>query len=339
MLWRTGRRSAGCICRRACQRERFARRLGVSRGTVGCRPTLARMCFTNGDTRHCRTAVLLILIKGRTLCDVPENESELQTMLFLMDGLCRAPSPVLMIVSDVEMAGKVALAIHDGSAPWEDRPQRVGTLLRLDLAGIAGFPADAVATLASELGDTDDWLFLPDIGVLLESPSGRRFLDELMRSVANGGVAAVIASVSREVLARLPVECPRLMGFATVLNPGEAGAETLTYARSIVSSSNNPEDVGWLITVRYELSQKIANDPDSPITLTDSRLQLVDRIQMVVRDDAPPLGVIISLASDAFSVAQEDAALETAAIAAKCLVGRALRRDEDVVAARAIFYG
>lgn len=236
-----------------------------------------------------------VVTKRATLCDVPQigrAESERQTSLFLMDGLCTAPSPVLMVVGDVGMVGQVALHVHDGSARWDDRPARVGRLLRLDLAGVAGYPADTVGALVSELAGTDDWAYLPDVGVLLESSAGRHFLDKLMTSVADGGVAAVIASVTREALAQLTVECPRLMGFATVLAPSDSEPGGLTYTRSIVSNSVNPEDVGWLVVVRYELTQDIAADADSATTPTDGRLQLVDNIHLIVRDDVPPLGVI-----------------------------------------------
>jgi len=262
-----------------------------------------------------------------------------QHTLFLMDGLCTAPSPVLLVVADVATAVRFALAVHSGSARWDDRPARSGRLLELDLARIAAGPAGDFTELLAELAGTDHWVYLPDVDSMVESPAGRRFLDELMDSVGGGEIAAVIASSTRDQLPKVQAEAPRLLGFASLLRgPDDAEPGGLTYTRSIVLRSADPTDLGWVISVRYELTGAIRADAATADISTDGRLQLVDTISMVGGDGEPPLGVVISLTPDAFTVSQEDAAFATAELAAERLVGRRLGREEHVTAARGIFY-
>lgn len=262
-----------------------------------------------------------------------------QHTMFLMDGLCRTPSPVLLVVCEESTAGRIALAVHDGSMGWADQPARVGKLLRLDLAGIAADPASDFTALLVELAGTDHWAYLPDVDSLLEFSTGHRFLDALMTAVGAGEVAALIASTTPERLPKLHAEAPRLAGFATsVRGPDDSGPGGLTGARSIAIPGNDPTDVGWVVAVRYELTGAIREEVDAADVSADGRLQLVDTVEMVVQDGEPPLGVFVGLTPDAFTFSQEDAAFATAALAAQRLVGRPLGPEEHVIAARGLFY-
>lgn len=262
-----------------------------------------------------------------------------QQMLFLMDGFCRTPSPVLLIVGETAAATRIALAVHDGSTRWDSRPARVGKLMRLDSAAIAADPVGDFAALLAGVARTDHWFYLPDIHSLVESPVGGRFLDDLMTLVGDGGAAAVIASTTREHLPKLQAEAPRIMGFASILHhPVDSDSAGLTFFRSIVVRSTDQADVGWMVAVRYDLAGAVQTDTSLAADPADNRLRLVDAAQMIVRDGKPPLGAIISLTPDAFSVLQQDAAFATASRAAERLVGRRLGPEERSIAVRAIFY-
>lgn len=256
-----------------------------------------------------------------------------------MDGFCTSPSPVLLLVGDARTASKVASAVYTGSGSWDDRPTRVGRLLQLDPVSIATGPADSLTERLAELASTDHWIYVPGIASLLETPVGRRFLDELMASVGSGGIAAMIASTPRELLPTLRADAPRLLGFASMLRlPDGSDPGGYTFCRSIVTRSADSHDVGWMISVRFELTEAVRPDPEPASGAVESALQLVDGIQMIIRKGMRPLGVITSLKPDAFTAGDEDAAFTTATLAAEQSVGRPLGPAEHVVAARAIFY-
>lgn len=265
-----------------------------------------------------------------TTSAVPDD----QHVIFLLEGLCRAPSPVLLVVGAAETAAQIALALHDGRGRWDERPARVEGLLQLEPARITADPAADFTELLAELASTDHWIYLPNVDSLLDSAAGRRFLDELMNSVSSGGVAAVIASTTSERLPKVRAEALRLIGFASTLS-----LDAYSYTRSVVVEASDSTDVGWVVAVRYELTEEIRGDADTSDVSTDGRLQLVDTIHMVTRPNEPPAGLIVGLTPDAFTVSQEEAAFGSAAAAAERLVGRRLRPEERVTAARGVFYG
>lgn len=273
---------------------------------------------------------------SRSLARSVERAS--QHELFLMDGLLSAPSPVLLVVTERAIAARFALALHAGSAPWNDRPARVGSLRELDLARIDAAAGEFTRLLA-ELAGTDDWIYLPDIDSLVETMAGQRLLDELMASVGRGEPAAVITSTTPERLPKVQAEAPRLMGFACALQvAGDSDRAGPTYAPSIVLRSTDPTDVGWVVAVRYGLTKPIRTDAGTTDNFGDGRFELIDSIKMIGRDGEPPLGLLVSLKADAFTVSQENAAFASATLAAERLVGRQLGREEHLVAARGIFY-
>ncbi|HET9168110.1 MAG TPA: hypothetical protein VFN97_01705 [Actinospica sp.] len=267
------------------------------------------------------------------------SERTRQQTLFLMDGFCASPSPVLLIVGDAQASSKVAAAVYTGSGPWHDRPTRVGKLLQLDPASIATGPADSLTEMLATLESTDHWIYVPDVASLSATAVGRRFLGELMASVGNGGIAAMIASTPRDQLTTLRADAPRLLGFASMLDlPAGSDPGGYTSCRSLVTRSADPDDVGWTVSVRFELTEPVRSDARPASGPVWSALQLVDGIQLIVKDGAPPLGVLASLKPDAFTAGDEHAAFTTAALAAEQSVGRPLRPGERLVAARAIFY-
>ncbi|WP_030722431.1 hypothetical protein [Streptomyces sp. NRRL F-2580] len=263
----------------------------------------------------------------------PEAASE-QYQLFLLDGLRRSPSPLVLVVREAATAALVALRLHDGGTSWDERPARIDGLLQLDLASLVAGGADRATSLLTELATTDHWAFLPNVDTLVESEVGRGFLDGLIVSVGQGEIAAVIASTTPERLPHLQKMAPRLMGFAITLPVGEGKA---TY-RSIAARSTNSLDTGWVVAVRYELTGDIQREMDAAGPAADGRLHLVDSMSLVKRETGPPLGLLVDLSADAFTASQGDAAFATAALAATRLVGRPLRPGEQVTAARGIFY-
>jgi hypothetical protein len=267
------------------------------------------------------------------------TERDDQRRMFLLDGFCRSPSPVLLLVGVGPAASRVASAFHNGTLPWDDRPARVGRLLELDSVKMAAAPAGNLADLLTELAGTDHWIHVPEVGSLAGTPAGRRVLDGLMAAVRDGGVAAVIASTSHELLPVVRAEAPRLMGFASMVRfPDGSEPGDHTSCRSLVACSLDPADVGWLVAVRYELTGPVGQDVGPADGDAGSALQLLEAIEMITREDGPPFGVIASLKPEAFTASDEDAAFATAALAAERFVGRPLNPGEHVVAARAVFY-
>jgi hypothetical protein len=259
--------------------------------------------------------------------------------MFLSDGFAANPSPALLVVAEEAAAGQVALAVYNGSLTWHNRPARLGRLMRMELERIASSAATDYTPMLAEVADTDHWLYLPDVDSLLTSLSGRRFLDVLMTWVGDGNLAAVIASTTREQLPELHAKAPRLMGFADALHvPNDSGTGGLTSTRTLVVPTTDSDDVGWLVAVRLELTGPIQEVAEQPDVSTDDRLRLVDTVHMVVDDNAPPVGVLIGLTPDAFTVSQEDAAFTSAALTAERLVGRPLAPNEHITPARAIFF-
>jgi hypothetical protein len=67
-------------------------------------------------------------------------------------------------------------------------------------------------------------------------------------------------------------------------------------------------------------------------------MELVDTAQVIGSADGPPLGVIIGLSAEAFTVSQEAVAFATATKTAQRVVGRPLEAGESVTATRGIYY-
>jgi len=258
--------------------------------------------------------------------------------LFLLDGLSRSPSPVLLVVADAVTAGHVAVAVHNGTAEWADRPTRADRLLQLDVAKLAAARTDTSVALLTELASTDHWILLPDIDRLVDSLPGRAFLDDLVSAVGRGEVAAVIASTLPERLADLQAEAPRLSGFATAVRGPGSGPGGKTTTRSVVVPGNDAADAGWIVAVRYDLSGPVPPNGDTAAPSTDGRLRLVESMRMIVKADGSPDGVIVSLKPEAFTVSQESAALAVAELAGHHLIGRSLTPGERVTATRALYY-
>jgi hypothetical protein len=94
-----------------------------------------------------------------------------------------------------------------------------------------------------------------------------------------------------------------------------------------------------VVAVRFELGAPITPDADFQ-TGADiaAASELVDTFYVVESEDEPPLGVMVGLKAEAFTVTQEDAAFATATKASQRVVGRRLESGESVKAARGIYY-
>jgi hypothetical protein len=259
---------------------------------------------------------------------------------FLVDGLLRNPSTLVLLVTDPSTALVVALRLHDGSADWAELSKAHGKLLRFETDRAAGLSRQQARDLCAELAATEDWLYLENVDVLLDSSGGRHFLGALVKSVADGDLAAVIASTPHEGAERLRSGALRLMGFAlTVEGPGPDGAFEGSRTTSVVREAQDRSDTGWAIAVRFELTAPITPYADfQPAADVASAMELVDTAQVIGSADGPPLGVMIGLSAEAFTVSQEAVAFATATKAAQGVVGRLLEAGESVTATRGIYY-
>jgi hypothetical protein len=259
---------------------------------------------------------------------------------FLADGLLHNSSPVVCLVTDASTASAVALALHAKSPDWAELPKAEGRLLRFETDTAAELSDQQASALCAELAATEHWLYIEDVDVLLDSRGGRHLLTALLAGVANGDLAAVIASAQPDSLNRLRSDALRLMGFALIVEgPGPSGAFELSRSISVVREAQDRDDTGWTIAVRFDLTSPITPyaDYDAGAAIAGA-VELVDTAHVIEPPDGPPLGAMIGLRADAFTVTQEDAAYATATMAAQRLVGRLLKSGESVKATRAIYY-
>jgi hypothetical protein len=253
--------------------------------------------------------------------------------LFLLDGLAARPAPVLLLVTDRELAGEFARRVHSENGAWPDAPATRNRLLAVDPAAIAKQPEAAADTLLDHFAGTADWLFAPDIDQLTGSPAGRRVLAGLPDAVRAGAITAVLASTSADGLTRLRSAAPRLTAFAQTL---ESGRKYVTNV--MVSPSTDPTDHGWTVLSRLDLTAERGPVSTATDRTTRASIELTEQIQMIERGGDNTAGVLIGFLADAFTMSQAEAALTTAAIVARHLVGRPLRPDEKVTAVRAIYH-
>ena len=261
-------------------------------------------------------------------------------LLFLMDGLLRNSSPVVLVVADPSIALPFANELYNGSVGWDKLPKVEGSLFRLETTRVARLNAEQVRSLCHEIAATRRWLYIENIDELLDSSGGHHFLVELANSVARGEPAMVIMTTQPEHLDRVRAAVPRLAGFAkTVEWSGQTDSASASQLTSIVAKAQDRDDSGWIVAVRFELAGPIS--PDASFDgdpASAGVLQLVDTVQIIDSADAPPEGAMIGFSPDAFTFTQEAAAFAAAALAAQRVIGRALQPGEWVTAARGLYY-
>lgn len=265
-----------------------------------------------------------------------------QYVLFLLEGLLRSPSPVILLVVDRSVARSLALRFHAGSVGWDELPAPSGSLLAFETGAAAGLTRQTARDFCAELATTTDWLYLEDVEELLDSPGGNYFLAALLDHVANGDIAAVVAATQPDNFSRLRSKAVRLLGFAIVVERPE-GTDGLQYyqANTFVRPAQDRNDTGWMVAVRFDLTSPITPDADfTADAAVAGAIELVDTVQVIQprEPDRPPEGVMIGLKPDAFLVTQQAAAFATATMAAQRVVGRTLRPGENVTATRALYY-
>lgn len=263
-----------------------------------------------------------------------------QYNLFLVEGLIRDPSPVLLIVDAAPIAQGIAGEVYAGRSEWDEQPEARGRLLWFDPVTAAGMSSQEVHGYFSELATTDDWIYIGDLDMLCNSSGGQRFLAALLHAIARHEVAAVLASATAERISDLRLLAPRLMGFATLCQRAtDEHPGGLIRTTSLVLNFDNALDTGWVVAVRFDLEAPMA--PTTEFSGDDAvagAMQLVESVHLVEGRGLPPAGAMIRLKPQAFTITQEATAFTTAANAAKRVIGRPLSLGESVTATRALYY-
>jgi len=265
-----------------------------------------------------------------------------QYSLFLLEGLLRNPSPVILLVTDRSAALSLAQRFHAGSVSWDELPAPSGSLLAFETGAACGLTSQTARDVCAELAASTDWLYIEDVEELLESAGGSYFFTTLLDHVAGGDIAAVIVSTQPDNFSRLRSNAVRLLGFATVFEHSDGTGGLQFYrANTYVRPAQDRSDTGWMVAVRLDLTSPIT--PDADFT-TDpaiaAAMELVSTVHVIgFREaDQPPDGVMIGLKPDAFLVTQHAAAFATATMAAQRVIGRTLYPGENVIATRALYY-
>jgi hypothetical protein len=256
---------------------------------------------------------------------------------FLLDGFRRNPSPLVVLVTEPSVARGTALRLHQGAGS-EVLPEAHGGLVRLETEKSAGLSSQQARGLCAQIAATEDWLYVDNIDVLLDSSGGKHLLTALTDSVASGDLAAVIVSTRPERFERLRSGAKRLMGFAVIVEKDPDGGFETSTSITIVREARDRSDTGWMIAVRYEsvgpITPHAEFDPGADIS---DAVALADKIY-VIGSVEEPLGAMVGLTADAFTVSQEDVAFATATKVAQRLVGRRLEPGEIMKVTRAIYY-
>jgi hypothetical protein len=261
--------------------------------------------------------------------------------LFLIDGLLQNPSPVVLVAADPSLTSSFALKLHSGSVDWDELPKDPGRLLSIKTATVVGLDGDQARSLCRDIAATPHWLYIENFDEMLDSAGGQEFLAELTSSVARGELAMAILATRPEQLDRVRSALPRLLGFAKLMEQsGQAGSFEASQLTSIVvPTSQDRDDSGWMIVVRFELAEPITPD----ITFDGDpaaagAMELVDTIRVIDSEDAPPIGAMIGFSPDSFTFTQQTAAFTAAALASQRLIGRTMKPGERVTATRGIYY-
>jgi hypothetical protein len=258
--------------------------------------------------------------------------------VFLLDAMLRHTTPVLLLVMDVEAAQHAALQLHADPLQSEVLPPAEASLLSFDAEVVEDFTRSDADGLCVELAASRNWIFLGDVDEMLRSTGGHHLINAATASIANGDLAAVIASVAAPRLKDFWSQAIRFSGFATTLE--HDGIQFRRFQlTSVVREASDRDDTGWLVAVRYQLTAPIT--PDAPVKVdveTSAALELVTTIQVIDHPNKPPAGVVVGLSPDAFTVGQESAAFSTATLAARRFVGRPIGVDEEVAVKRAIYF-
>jgi hypothetical protein len=257
---------------------------------------------------------------------------------FLLDGFRRNPSPLVTLVTEPSLAQEVALRLHQGAAS-DMLPEARGGLVCLEAGRGAGLSSQQAHDACAQVAATEDWLYMDNFDVLLDSSGGKHFLTALTDSVANGDLAAVIVSTRPERFERLRSGARRLMGFAVIAEgPRPDGTFEASTSITIAREAKDRTDTGWMIAVRYELA-----GPITPYAKFDPGADVADAVVLadkayVIGSAEEPFGAMIGLRADAFTLSQEEVAFTTATKVAQRLVGRRLEPDESMKVTRAIYY-
>ena len=202
----------------------------------------------------------------------------------------------------------------------------------------AGLSSQQARDVCANVAATEDWLYVDNFDVLLDSSGGKYFLTAITDSVASGDLAAVIVSTRPERLKRLRTGATRLMGFAVIAEQCPDGSFEASTSITIVRETRDRSDTGWMMAVRYELSGPITPyaefDPGADIS---DAVVLADKMYVIGSLNEPD-GAMISLTADAFTLSQEDVAFATATKVAQRLVGRRLEPGESMKVTRTIYY-
>lgn len=270
----------------------------------------------------------------------PSQEEGDEYSLFLLEGLARAPSPLVLIAADDGPAQHLALRLHSEPVSNFGLPPPQGQLLSLSTELFNDMTLATARAFIDELATTEHWLYVQHLDHLLDSAIGGVFLRLLLDAVSDGRVSAVIASLAPEQVDRLRREARRLLGFAQLMEKnGSRGVFEVSRLTTLVAESPDRSDTGWVVAVRYDLRAPVTPYVDVAVdSHTSAAMELVEAVHLINYPNRPPDGVMISLHAVAFTATQEAVAFETATRAARRVVGRPLVPGETVTATRGVFY-
>ena len=189
-----------------------------------------------------------------------------------------------------------------------------------------------------QLATTDDWLVVENIADCLDSVAGRDFFASLVDRVATCELTALIASTTTDGLKVLKVKHPRLLGFASVLDPADGGRSSFS---TVVVTSHDRLDTGWEVVVRVKLSSPADLEADfDPGPDVNHMLPLVKTIHIIPDGERNDLfsGALIGFEPDAFTASQQELAFKAAVAAVKRVIGRPLNPGESASPSRGMYY-
>jgi hypothetical protein len=164
-------------------------------------------------------------------------------------------------------------------------------------------------------------------------------VERLWTAVTGSRLAALIVHVDPERYEDLRSRHYRLFLGAITTQISPAGEIEKSQERTLVLPATDRSDTGWVVGVKYQLSEPLSVTHGDPLTGSlDGASHLLEDIRVVDREGHPPHGVLITFSADAFLLTQDDAAFKYAQQAAVTIVGRALRDDESAEAVRGLYY-
>jgi hypothetical protein len=268
---------------------------------------------------------------------------------FLLDGATTSKPGVQLWVSDdggllADRLKLLAGAIVEGKAPEALAGEQLLRLnteeLATDLAGVDD-PVAAAEGLLAEIDPAKVILALPDLADLLESGSGRAFLDGLCAALRNNGVKRLIGLTNQAGLKAIKAQAPQFAAFFTALDLDDGSEVRL----NSVAIRQDSDSAGWVVAVHCRLTAEapvlegLQYGVNLAVPGTSEQIQ-GEGVESVfgLRQREGAHTIVITLEADAGGIDEPDRAEQIAADAARRLLGRPLGPAETMEATRLIYF-